>query len=844
MSFQIAGLCFSSASGMTFHHNLGFVVLSYVIASGGSYTALEMIERWRHGQDASARYWQFASAAVLGGSIWSMHFIAMLALEIDLPITYAPGPTLVSLLIEVSIAAGGLQIVRANPSWAHVGGAGAVVGMGIAAMHYVGMSSMRFPGSLAYHPGLWSMSIMVAVAAATAALWLSFRVHVLWQRIVAALVMGGGICGVHYVGMASTVFRLDPLAQVTPGLVRSPIAFAVALTTLTFTLCALVLVVANRRSQAASRQEAEVLREANAHLILANAELAQLNARFEIGRQQLNSVLDNMIQGVTFFDVNQELIICNRRYREIYGLSLQQTRTGTPLSEILRDRIIVGTHPNMTPSEFLARRGSLSRAGRPYDVVEDLQDGRVISMRYQPLLDGGWVTTHEDITEQRQAEARLVFMAGHDALTQLPNRELFRERLEQAIAVAGSGHVCAALCLDMDNFKRVNDTLGHPVGDGLLKAAGDRLKSCVREADTVARLGGDEFAVIQPAIPGPADAEGLAKRIIAAFSKPFDVKGHQILIGTSIGVALAPADGTTSEQLLKHADIALYLSKAEGRGTVRFFEAEMDLRIQERQTLERDLRDAFAHEEFELYYQPLINVIAGSVSGFEALLRWHHPIRGLVSPTEFISVAEDTGMIVAIGEWVLRMACFEAQKWPIDIRVAVNLSPVQFRKGGIVATVQAALTASGLPPHRLELEITETVLLHHTVGTLTALHELRAMGIAIALDDFGTGYSSLSYLRSFPFDKIKIDQSFVRDLVSNKESMSIIRAVTGLGHSLSLRTTAEGVETQEQLDRLRLEGCTEVQGYLFSPPRPAIELPALIERLCRHPWGPQHSLTR
>jgi diguanylate cyclase (GGDEF)-like protein len=387
------------------------------------------------------------------------------------------------------------------------------------------------------------------------------------------------------------------------------------------------------------------------------------------------------------------------------------------------------------------------------------------------------------------------------------------------------------MCLDLDNFKQVNDTMGHPVGDGLLVAVADRLSACVREVDTVARLGGDEFAIIQLGARQPDDAEVLAARIVAAFLQPFEVGGHQIMTGVSIGVAVAPGDGASYETLMRDADIALYLAKTEGGGRVRFFEAEMDSRIHIRRLLELDLQVAISRKEFELYYQPLVSLITDKIIGFEALLRWHHPVRGLVSPMDFIPVAEETGMIVTIGEWVLHTACFEAENWPDDITVAVNLSPVQFKKGDLVGTVQAALAASGLRPDRLELEITESVFLRDTVGTLTALRQLRAMGIGVALDDFGTGYSSLSYLHSFPFSKIKIDQSFVRDLMTNHESMSIVRAVTGLGKSLGIKTIAEGVETREQLDKLRDKGCDEVQGYFFSRPRPASEVPALIEKL-------------
>jgi diguanylate cyclase (GGDEF)-like protein len=376
----------------------------------------------------------------------------------------------------------------------------------------------------------------------------------------------------------------------------------------------------------------------------------------------------------------------------------------------------------------------------------------------------------------------------------------------------------------------VNDTLGHPVGDRLLQAVADRLRACVREVDTVARFGGDEFAIIQFATERPEGAELLAKRIVQVVGDPFEIDGHQILIGASIGVSLAPFDGTSPERLLKNADIALYLAKSEGRGTVRFFEPEMDARIQRRRTLEVDLRNAFARDQLEVHYQPLVDLAAGGIRGFEALLRWQHPVRGVVSPAEFIPLAEETGLIVPIGEWLLRAACVEATRWPADISVAVNLSPVQFRKGKLVETVKAALDLSGLSPARLELEIAEAVLLQDTMKTLVALHELRRMGILVALDDFGTGYSSLSYLRSFPFDKIKIDQSFIRSL-ADEDSMAVIRAVTGLGRNFCLKTTAEGVETLEQLERLREEGCTEVQGYLFSHPVPAADLPAVIRRL-------------
>jgi diguanylate cyclase (GGDEF)-like protein/PAS domain S-box-containing protein len=434
-----------------------------------------------------------------------------------------------------------------------------------------------------------------------------------------------------------------------------------------------------------------------------------------------------------------------------------------------------------------------------------------------------------DVTERKQAEARIAHMAQHDALTGLPNRVLFHQRLDAALAqLDHRGGLLAVHCLDLDHFKSVNDTLGHPIGDDLLRVVAQRLKDNLRDCDLVARLGGDEFAVIQRDITHPREANDLAARLIAALSANYDIQHHEVVIGASIGIALAPSDGKAADILLRNADMALYRAKADGRGTSHFFEAEMDRRIQARRVLELDLRKAFANNEFDLHYQPLVNLHTDRISGFEALLRWHHPERGMVLPGEFIAVAEEIGLIGPLGEWVLRRACTEAARWPGEIKIAVNLSPAQFRTRGVVQAVLSALAYSGLPPHRLELEITESVLLGETEANLAILHQLREIGARISMDDFGTGYSSLSYLRSFPFDKIKIDRSFVRDLEKRPDCMAIIRAVAGLGASLGISTTAEGVETREQLERLRAEGCTEAQGFLFSAPRPAADVMALL----------------
>jgi diguanylate cyclase (GGDEF)-like protein len=424
-------------------------------------------------------------------------------------------------------------------------------------------------------------------------------------------------------------------------------------------------------------------------------------------------------------------------------------------------------------------------------------------------------------------------MARHDALTDLPNRVQFREQIEDSLKRVRRGERVAVLCLDLDHFKAVNDTLGHPVGDALLQSVADRLRLSMRELDRIARLGGDEFAIVEVGSPQPEGATALARRVIEALSEPYDIEGHHVVTGISIGVAVAPTDGVDADQLLKNADIALYRAKSDGRGTYRFFEPEMDARMQARRALELDLRQALVKDEFALFYQPIVNVGSNTITGCEALLRWPHPRRGMVMPADFIPLAEEIGLIVPIGEWVLRRACRDAAAWPDGTKVAVNLSPAQFRSKNLLAAVTDALAASGLAPHRLEIEITEGVLLVDQNSTLALLHELRHLGVTIAMDDFGTGYSSLSYLRSFPFDRIKIDGSFIHAISDEESSLAIIRAVTGLSASLGIETTAEGVETDRQLEHIRAEGCTDVQGFLFSDARPANE----VRELLRAPQG-------
>jgi diguanylate cyclase (GGDEF)-like protein len=552
------------------------------------------------------------------------------------------------------------------------------------------------------------------------------------------------------------------------------------------------------------------------------ASLNTLNEHFQ-------AALNNMVQGLVMFDAGERLLICNNQYIKMHGLSRKIVKPGCTLIEFLKhhaERDLLFRDPHQCRADILSQ---LSLGKRVRQVVESAK-GRVIAITNLPMSNGGWVTTHEDITERRNAAAKISFMALHDALTNLPNRQLFQEQTENRLARLPSNHKFAIFCLDIDRFKSVNDTLGHPVGDELLRQVAERMSACLGEGDTLARMGGDEFAVLQVSREQPNDAVALAARLIEAAGAPFNLDGQQVTISASIGIAIAPTDAADADQLFKAADIALSRAKKDGHGTYRFFETGMDTLLQVRRALELDLRKALVNGEFELYYQPLVNVERQEISGFEALIRWNHPERGLILPLDFIPLVEETALIVPIGEWVLHQACAEAMKWPGEINVAVNLSPVQFKMRNLSQMVMSALAQSGLPAKRLELEITEAVLLADTKSTLETLHQLRNSGVRIAMDDFGTGYSSLSYLRSFPFDKIKIDQSFLHDLASNAGSKAIIRAVVGLGTSLGMTTACEGVETPEELEYLKREGCTEAQGYFFGKPKPAGDVLNLLSR--------------
>ena len=547
--------------------------------------------------------------------------------------------------------------------------------------------------------------------------------------------------------------------------------------------------------------------------------------RLMLEKQRLDTAVNNMTQGLLLFDSARRLVICNQRYIDMYGLSREVVKPGCSFREVIAHRKDTGTFVgDIDQYTSVVLRDIAIRNS----MIIETPDGRSIQITNEPLADGGWVATHEDITERRRAEARITHLAHYDALTDLPNRALFHDRLKGEFAASAAGDKFAVLYLDIDEFKSVNDSLGHLIGDELLKSVAVTLRQCVGPSDFVARLGGDEFAIIQTAVKTVADVTDLVARVFEAIRQPYECLGHQVTTDTSIGIALAPQHGADFDQILKNADLAMYAAKAAGRRTHRFFEPEMDARVKARRSLEMDLRQAIAEGTLEVQYQPCVRLRDNRITGCEALLRWRHPERGVISPAEFIPIAEDTGLINQLGEWVLSTACAEAATWPDDISLAVNVSPVQFRSGTFALKILSVLTASGLPASRLELEITEAVLIRDDEAALAILHQLRAIGVRIALDDFGTGYSSLSYLHKFPFDKIKIDRCFINDIADAGGTSSIVKAVVDIAAARSMITTAEGVETEQQRDMLRALGCSEMQGWLFSPARTGADIRQLF----------------
>ncbi|HET9689192.1 MAG TPA: EAL domain-containing protein, partial [Pseudolabrys sp.] len=557
---------------------------------------------------------------------------------------------------------------------------------------------------------------------------------------------------------------------------------------------------------------------------------AALAARFEQQANRFDIALNNMSHGLCMLDEQNRLQVWNDRFLEMLYLNNAPVRVDMPAAQLIRHSIRAGNHKTRSVKKVFNDLARGLRKDR-FDQVQTSPDGdRTIAVSRRMMAGGGSVVILEDVTESKRAQERIAHLAKYDELTGLANRNHFRERINGMLAAMhkGRNHIAIHL-IDLDRFKSINDTLGHPIGDKLLKEVASRLKTVIRPGDMITRFGGDEFVVLQVGTERYQDAKWLAQRLARTLKDPFDIDGHRIDIGASIGIAMAPMDGVDADQLLKKADMALYAAKNGGGGDHRFFALEMEEAAQERRALELDLREALGSEQFHLNFQPLVDLRTGRVTTCEALLRWNHPSRGMVPPSVFIPIAEETGLIIALGEWALLRACFEAAKWPKSVKVAVNLSPVQFRDRGLALQVVSALAKSGLPAQRLELEVTERLLLEDNDGTLAVMEQLKNLGVGISLDDFGTGYSSLNYLRKFPFQKIKIDQSFIAGLAEERDAQAIIGAVAGLGARLDKIVVAEGIETEEQMKQVRTHGCHEGQGHLFGEPMTADAIRTQLE---------------
>jgi len=598
------------------------------------------------------------------------------------------------------------------------------------------------------------------------------------------------------------------------GLLAALVAYGVLLVGLLFRRNRLL-----SKAHVTLREFADSLRQKGDELTVANHAVRVANAELSVRNAHFHAALENMSQGLCMVDADQRLIVCNRPFVTMFHLEPATAVPGTALGALAFTPALRDEHLR------------LSEQRRPAAFVYEPAGERALAVSHRPLPDGGWVATYEDVTERRRTEARIAYIAHHDELTGLPNRTQYRQRIEEVLALPrGSDEKLSVLLLDLDHFKEVNDSLGHSAGDALLEVVARRLRACTRAADLVARLGGDEFVVIPEYTHSAREASRLAERIVQAIGEPYEIDSKRVLVSVSIGIAVEPAAGASAELLLKYADMALYQAKANGRATWCFYEPEMDQKVQMRRAMSADLADALRLGQLEVHYQPVIDLARRRVAGFEALLRWRHPERGLVPPMQFIPLAEETGLITVIGEWVLRQACLEATTWPDHVRIAVNLSPRQFHGSNVALMVEAVLDQTGLDPGRLELEITESLLLQDGDDVLAALRELRALGVGVVLDDFGTGYASLSYLRKFPFTKLKIDQTFVRGMELRDDCIIIIDAVAAMARRLGMMVTAEGIETEEQLAIVRDAGCNLGQGYLFGRPAPSMEATRLIAR--------------
>jgi diguanylate cyclase (GGDEF)-like protein/PAS domain S-box-containing protein len=901
-------------------HDWRLVLLAGCICFLSCLAAANLFQRARASESRSRAVWLLAAGLMTGCGAWATHFIAMLAYTPGFTISYDLTVTIFSLGVAIIVITGGFVVALVvGARWAGLAG-GALAGIGVACMHYMGMASLRIPAEIIWMPDLVTASVVLGILFGAVALHVVRTSDTPLKAVSAACLLTFAILSHHLVAMSA----IGLIRQSAPGDevdLMSPVALSLAIAAFIA-----VVVVAGLAGAISDRRIRRKTSERNI---------------------QLDAALNNMSQGLCMFGPDNRLQLWNERYVTMYRLPSAKMRVGMTVDDLCEVRDAAGTGFEDMDTYRTELRAAMDNQAAGAGCIEEVRDGRTISVIYQPMPNGGWVVTHEDVTERegakrdlertrsfldtiienvpsaimvkefpdlryalinqagerhlgidrqsilgkcasdvlpaamaraidardrqvlaseagsvsqeykfdsltgdhrvviakrialkdaagevkylvstihdiserKQSEARIAHLALHDPLTDLPNRASFNDHLARTFDDASSGQTSfAILCVDLDRFKEVNDVFGHSVGDLFLCEVARRITAACDGA-FVARLGGDEFTIVSSAGPQPATAERIAARLMAAFDDEFRLNDHAIHASCTIGISVYPQDGADVETLIANADVALYRAKAEERGTIRFFEAAMDQQIREKRILQRDLATALENGEFELYFQPQA-ATKGDIVGFEVLARWRHPERGFISPGIFIPLAEEAGLIGAIDEWVLREACREAASWPNPLSIAVNLSPVDFRRGDVPAMILSILLETGLNPHRLEIEITEGVLIEDFGRATSILRKIKNLGVHVAMDDFGTGYSSLSYLQSFPFDRIKIDQAFIARLENNAQSAAIIQAILGLGRSLKLPVIAEGVETSAQLAFLAEAGCNEVQGYLIGRPQP------------------------
>ncbi len=925
---------FHAINGLSSEHDWRLVILAGAVCFLSTFTAISLFHRACALNRRARLAWLLVAGAATGCGVWATHFIAMLALKIGFAVSYDVVLTLLSLVVAIAASAVGFAwAIYGTQRWrAPLGGA--IIGLGVAAMHFIGVAGMRMPGSVVWSLPLVIVAIALGTLFAAAALTAAARGDGPAGFLGGALLLAIAILALHFTAMGAAAIVHDPTFRLIGTTSLSPDSMGVALAAVVGSV--LVMCLGGSISDRGTRRK-----------------ISAQNLR-------LDGALNNMKQGLCMFDADNKLAVWNQRYVDMYRLDPKRDWLGSSIRDLLDARIAAGTFP-FEAGEYATELRTALNEGKSFTLNVELADGRIIAVVNQPSRGGGWVATHEDITERMRAERdlehtrafldtiienvpspilvkaaprleyvyvnraaeaylgvsrdtilgktvydvmpgasselvdaddrkvlisgepiftdehtvvtpgngtrittenrlavsasdgqpeyvivvvndlterkrneqRIAHMAHHDTLTDLPNRAAFNECIGTTIDLAAlASERFAVLSIDIDRFKAVNDVFGHYVGDALLREAAQRLATAC-EGAFMARTGGDEFVVISPSGPQPAIGAALAARLQEALEPAIDIQGHALHVGLTIGIALYPQDGADAATLVANANAALYRAKSELRGAVRFFDQSMDKHLRDQRALQQDLVSAIARDELTLHFQPQAR-INGEVIGFEALARWQHPRHGMVPPSTFIPLAEESGSIIALGEWALRTACREAASWPKPLTVAINLSPVQFRDGDLPKLVHEVLLETGLSPARLELEITEGVLIGDFTRAVGILRRLKAFGVRIAMDDFGTGYSSLSYLQSFPFDKIKIDKAFITNATDSEQSATIVRAVIALGRGLALPVMAEGVETAEQLKFLAEESCDEVQGYYIGRPEPIAEYAEMVGRV---PFG-------